>query len=636
MRTQIKIFNPALHLLLSLAIVLLCLGPSVLPTHATPTDESYVVNDNGDIHDEEPDGVCDGEGTGVCTLREAIEEANEAAGNKEISFDTSMAGKTIALSLGSLVITGNDISIDGSDISGDILIDAANLPTSSNIFEIWGNGNNLNYLILQGWSDTRNPGDLYGNGVLIYDPASSGKASYNTLNALRIYGFEHNGILIVGDENNSGQYNTITSSLIGDASWASTSCSKGNRKSGIAITNRADHGSIGINRIVCNSENGIWLSDLYDTLIYYNNIGTNGTAAMGNGLSGIEDAESDGTLITNNTISGNTGKGVWLNGTTLAKLERNKIGVNGSGSAALPNGLAGVTISDDADSTYIGSATIVNARNTISGNSLCGIDINSGAHNTHINGNYIGLGGTNGTAILPNGQSGICLNGDNTTTISDSTATINQFIAGNTRQGIYAVNSTNLNINPATSIGLAGNGSTPAGNGLDGILLDSGTTNATLNPGKVMYNGAAGMTVVGNTSVGNYLIPLVVGSNVGLAIDLGKDGHTANGSHTPPGPNNWINYPEVNELGNGGVRGKAEPGSYVRFYRPTGDPTASNGGGTFLAYVIANAVTGDFTYVFPGGILAVSMQTCSLSTHDCSELSPLVISQGVYIPLMVR
>jgi hypothetical protein len=79
----------------------------------------------------------------------------------------------------------------------------------------------------------------------------------------------------------------------------------------------------------------------------------------------------------------------------------------------------------------------------------------------------------------------------------------------------------------------------------------------------------------------------------------------------------------------------------VRFYQTIGDPTANGGGGTFLSEFSADATTGDFAYIFPFGVSAVTMQTCDPSTWDCSELSLSVTNSGtssskIYLPLVKR
>jgi hypothetical protein len=362
---------------------------------------------------------------------------------------------------------------------------------------------------------------------------------------------------------------------------------------------------------------------------------------LGNGAAGIADFQALATIIYHNVIAGNADDGIWLNGSTYAGLNANLIGVDQNGSIALPNGLAGIAITDGANGNTIGDPTDVSARNVISGNTLCGVDINSGATNNLLNGNYIGLGAS-GLVAIPNSLAGVCFNGASDNTLSSSTATVSQFISGNTRQGVYVLNSSFVGINNATLIGVAGDGSSALGNGLHGIFLDTGTTGAIIHPGQVGYNGGAGIVVVGDSSISNAITPGAVGSNTGLGIDLGNDGHTANDTGDgDSGPNNLLNFPEVNTIVPGSFTGMACPGCRVYIYAALGNPTANGGGGVVLGFVDADAVTGDFSYTFPGGVTAVTMQACDTVAQDCSEFSPSVVNPGApalrfYLPVIVK
>ena len=98
-----------------------------------------------------------------------------------------------------------------------------------------------------------------------------------------------------------------------------------------------------------------------------------------------------------NLISGNGGPGVSpAAGSTVAA---NFIGTDAAGTAALPNGAAGVLVNGVANVT-IGGASL-SARNLISGNSGPGVEIAFDAEATTLMGNVIGADAT-GEAPLPN------------------------------------------------------------------------------------------------------------------------------------------------------------------------------------------------------------------------------------------
>jgi CSLREA domain-containing protein len=635
------------RLILILAIALLCLGSLSKPSLASPTITTFTVDSTADYHVTTYDGNC--KTNGVCTLREAIEESNHiSSGSKVIGFDPSLYGQTIYLdnAYGALVVSGNHISVDGSGIGGEITIDAYYLSASNNLFEVRGDYNTLTYLKLHGWPDKLYPADAYGHGVRIYDTLDTGHANYNTLDHLVIYGFEHDGILISGDLWPGGHHNTVSYSLIGAQDMDSTYCGNRNGEEGIEITNRANNTTINNNTIVCNANSGIYLNSntswtCYDALIQSNTIGNNGDSAMGNGLAGIADTQSNRTTIDSNLISGNVREGIWMNGTYGATITANKIGVDKNGSLALPNGLSGIVLTGEAADIDIGSFNNASQRNIISGNGECGVDLIDGPYQNNITGNFIGLGGSDGMTIVPNNLAGICFFGVGSNSIGSYGSTVYQYISGNAREGIYAENATGVNIMPDTFIGVKGDGTTPAGNGREGVFLYtySGTTNSTIEPAKVMYNGLAGIAVLGDTSTGNKIKPGIVAHNGGIAIDLGNDGFTPNYSKTPPGPNNWKHYPVFYSFSGSGFTGNTCVSCGVNIYKAIGNPTANQGGGTYLATVYGNAVTGNFDYTFPPGILAVTMQTWDTYSNDCSEMSPMVInpsSHKNFVPMVVR
>ena len=124
-----------------------------------------------------------------------------------------------------------------------------------------------------------------------------------------------------------------------------------------------------------------------NNVISGNYIGTNsaGTAALPNGLHGVTIDSSSGNTVggitagTRNVISGNTQRGVFISGTaTNNNVQGNFIGTNAAGTAAVKNSFAGVTIQAPASNNLIGGSTAAQ-RNVISGNDIAGVSIESNA-----------------------------------------------------------------------------------------------------------------------------------------------------------------------------------------------------------------------------------------------------------------
>src|SRR5262249_33450963 len=93
----------------------------------------------------------------------------------------------------------------------------------------------------------------------------------------------------------------------------------------------------------------------------------------------IENGSTNNSIGTNdptafNTISGNTLNGIYVFGASSSgnQIVNNRIGLNGAGDAALPNGGNGILV-QDAAGTLIGSTSA--PANFISNNNLNGISI---------------------------------------------------------------------------------------------------------------------------------------------------------------------------------------------------------------------------------------------------------------------
>lgn len=149
-----------------------------------------------------------------------------------------------------------------------------------------------------------------------------------------------------------------------------------------------------------------------DNLITQCYVGTNaaGDTTLGNAVAGIL-VKGTGTTISSSVISGNDGYGIILEGDTGTSIIGSKIGTTASGNAALPNASHGI-FSLGSDGTTIGDGTVA-GRNIISGNSGDGVRLD-GSTNVTFLGNYIGVDAATGAVAVPNGGAGISLDADST------------------------------------------------------------------------------------------------------------------------------------------------------------------------------------------------------------------------------
>lgn len=287
----------------------------------------------------------------------------------------------------------------------------------------------------------------------------------------------------------------------------------------------------------------------------------------------------DGILITagNSTIRGLVinrfdGDGIHVNGAGGNVIQGNHIGTNFSGTTALPNGGDGIEITT-ANNTIGG--TTPGSHNVISGNGQNGIWINGfGASGNTIQGNYIGTDAS-GSLVLGNVSAGIRITNG----------------SGNIVGG---------------TVGGAGN--TIANNQDAGVAVEQGSQN----------------TIRGNA---NY-------DNVGLGIDLGADGVTANDAGDgDTGGNELQNYPSLDagivtasEITIGGtINSTPNTTLEIDFYASTvGDPSGY-GEGEF--YVGSESVTTDgagnasFLTTFTGVTISAGDEISATATDPFGNTS---------------
>jgi hypothetical protein len=281
----------------------------------------------------------------------------------------------------------------------------------------------------------------YVVGNYIGVDASGAIALGNTVNGVRVYGGANGNIIgwgtpagrnvisgnlianvrIAGagtDENGvSGNY--IGTNAAGDAALGGTY--------GVYILDGATHNGVGSttdgggNLISGNSGYGVLIDGnaTLVNLIYGNWIGLNaaGTAALPNGVHGIKITNAAGNLIggttagSRNVISGNTNNGIELGGSNASenRVRNNSIGTNPAGNASIPNGWQGVMIYNGAHDNTIGGENSGEG-NLISGNTRNGVLISgAGTVNNRVSGNLIGLS-AGGLSALGNQEYGVQIN----------------------------------------------------------------------------------------------------------------------------------------------------------------------------------------------------------------------------------
>jgi hypothetical protein len=244
------------------------------------------------------------------------------------------------------------------------------------------------------------------------------------------------------------------------------------------------------------------------------------TARSSSDSIGLNPSGDSGTVA--NVISGNTGSGLVLSGSSGDTVAANRIGTNAAGTAAVPNGGDGILLTATARDNEIGGTEFTDAKtgqvnnptgskgtvtpvfvvpplgNLVSGNDGDGVAIvNRSRHNT-LNGNFIGTT-ADGDAALGNGDNGVRIDGANATVLAGCKFVNNPFVyynvvSGNKRNGLL-VTDADATVVQGNFFGVGADNTAVVGNGLDGVEVDGSSRNTQVG----------GVIPLGNVSADNRL-----------------------------------------------------------------------------------------------------------------------------------
>jgi titin len=361
-----------------------------------------------------------------------------------------------------------------------------------------------------------------------------------------VSGNRFDGILISGPGTSS---NVVLGNLIGTDKSGTSALGNGasGGAPGIAITASAGSNTIGATSSAgrnlisgnVNAAVSITGTGTAGNVVVGNDIGTNlaGTAALPNATGSNSAAVIIGAGASGNTvggrrstdrnvISGNSGAGVALFGTTTGRnlVAGNFIGTNPSGTAALANGRGGVSgdgvdVFGTASNNTIGGLT-ADRGNVISGNPGNGVLISAtGTSGNLVAGNLIGTN-AGGTAAIPNAIGVVLFHGATANSVGGLTPGARNLISGNTDLGVAVIDSgTSGNVVRGNLIGTGIKGQGPLPNPI-GIAIYSGASGnvigGTLSGARNIVSGNTnvGVTVIGPGTAGNAVRGNFIGTDV--------------------------------------------------------------------------------------------------------------------------
>jgi CSLREA domain-containing protein len=295
-----------------------------------------------------------------CTLRAAIQEANDTPGADTINFNIAGTATTKVITPATpLPPITQPVTINGYSQTG----------TSTNTRAV-GNDAVLKIVL-----DGINAGaDTVGLSL---------EGSGSVVRGLVVQRFDGTGIVVTGTGH------SINGNFIGTT--ASGATARGNAI-GVGVSG-ADHvigGSTAAARNVIsgNEREGVKLVSATNVTVIENYIGVmdSGAEALGNGEFGVRILQGGNNRIgqagDGNVISGNGSDGVHISFTVGNLVQGNRIGTNAAGTAAIANGGAGVQLSSTDDNDVGGAAA--GAGNVISGNAEQGVLIVAGANDNFL------------------------------------------------------------------------------------------------------------------------------------------------------------------------------------------------------------------------------------------------------------
>jgi CSLREA domain-containing protein len=473
--------------------------------------------------DDADDGVCDAT---HCSLREAINAANAAAGADTITF--AFAGPTTIPPAAPLPAITDSLTVDGAVPGGRVELDGVTAGGAG--LSLTAGTSTLKNMVI----------GRFGSGISVTGGTATIEGNY--------IGTDAAGGAARG--NGSGIYVNTAGAVIGGSSAAARNVISGN-SIGISLETAATPITI----------NG-------------NFIGTNaaGTAALANGLGvlvrGVNVTIGGPSAGDRNIISGNTTSGIRVTAFGGTRLFRgNYIGLDASGTYAVPNGQYGI------ESDWGGSIQVVG--NVISGNGSWAM---YAARETggSVKGNLIGTDAS-GMRAVPNGAGGIVVVGF---AVGGTNPTDANTIAGNIGDGIAGGGITAVDGN---RIGVAVDGVTPLGNSGVGVGMYGGgiavypgaNTIGTVAQNIIAYNGSAGI-VAADTSRPTTVGPNSIYDNGGLGVDVNLPS---------PVPAPVITMATVNGFGLFEVRWTGYASSTDLYTSPSCDPSGSGEGKTYIGSI---------------------------------------------------
>ena len=347
---------------------------------------------------------------------------------------------------------------------------------------------------------------------------------------------------------------------------------------------------------------------------------------------------SSGSVVRGLILQNFTDDAVDIVGSHGNTIVGNWIGLTSSGTGSAGSD-TGVNLWN-ANNNIIGGSTAAD-RNVISGNALgifIGTDNGTSSGNT-ITGNWVGSNAA-GSAVLGSSGDGIFVrDGADNTRIGGSASGEGNWVVGAGLVAIEIDGASSGTVIQGNRIGTDAAGTANWGSQENAILIENGATGTLIGgtdagAGNIIAFGGqggaytAGISVKGNATLNATILGNSIYSNVGLGIDLGGDGVTANDAgDVDSGPNNRLNTLVLTSASTDGstltVTGSysGQAGTYYRvelFGNTSAEPSGTGEGRTYLGAVTLALPSGSFTgtYTLGTAVAAGTYVTATVTRTD--------------------
>jgi len=601
--------------------------------------------------------VNDSSGTNITgSFLRAVSDANNNPGFDTIVFNLPIGQRTIALQQvanitdstggGGVLILG-DIDNNGTpDIelrANGVLSQGININSDNNIIKgLIINGfqygirilSGRNNLIIGNYIGTDKTGMIakpnISEGILIQNCGKNQVGDGTLAGRNIISGNTGNGININNSDTISILGNYIGVDATGNNILANTA-------NGIRIELTSDYVKVGdtlagFGNTISGNATAVRITDTCTFISISNNfIGTNsaGTLAIPNGVgvmienNAVNITVGQATTFGRNVISGNVLPGIDIgisstpNAIRNIQILNNIVGLDASGTFAIPNTNYGIRINGSGREIKIGDGTSA-GRNVISSNQQSGMFLfsNNGITNPlgkiAILGNYVGTDIT-GNVAIGNSTTGIYIQDNDSASIDsimigDGTVSGKNVVSGNGSDGIYiGGNATKLAGPSFVSVNNNLIGGSNLGNNSVGLALGSGVKNAKIEFNIIAYNGASGIQVSDDSTKKNIFYKNIIHSNGVKGINIVSN---AQESVKPPKIDSFVISTPL-------LYGSASPNARIQIYT---DNIGGGQGRTFLDTIQAD-VSGQWQYTLslpPYGREVTALQDSANNTSAFS------------------